>query len=68
MARAGINCCSKSASTTCPDLSGNVSKDFNCFNDHAKPAFVIAFVSDSGFLVLLCNSINLFLFSQVQQI
>jgi hypothetical protein len=26
-----------SASTPCPDLSGNVSKDSKCFNEHAKP-------------------------------
>ena len=34
MASAGINCCSKSASTTCTDLSVNVCKDFECFNEH----------------------------------
>jgi len=41
MASAGINCCSMSSSTNSPDLSGNVYKEFKCFD---KPAFVIVLV------------------------
>ena len=37
MASAGINCCSKSISTTCSDLSGNEYKDYECFTDYANP-------------------------------
>ena len=31
----GLNCCSKLASISCPDLSGNVCKEFKYFNVHA---------------------------------
>jgi hypothetical protein len=34
---AGLNCCSKSASISFPDLSGNVYKDFKGFNEHSNP-------------------------------
>jgi len=47
MTSAGLDCCSKSASTTCPNLSGNVYKDFKFFNEHTNPAFAIAFVMAS---------------------
>ena len=33
MASEGINCCSKSASTACNDLSVKVCNDFKCFNE-----------------------------------
>jgi len=34
MASAGLNCCSKSAST-------NVNKDFKCFNEHEYPQLLL---------------------------
>jgi hypothetical protein len=45
MADAGLNCCSKPAST-------NVYKEFKCFNEHGKPAFVRVFVSTRFFYFL----------------
>ena len=47
MASAGLNCCSKSAST-------NVCKDCNCFNEHAKPlllySITLSFYHTKGFV------------------
>jgi hypothetical protein len=33
MATSGLDCCSKSASIACTDLSVKVCNDFNCFNE-----------------------------------
>jgi hypothetical protein len=46
-----------SASTPCPDLSGNVSKDFRCFNEHEYPQIAIAFVLVAQLIFLGFNDL-----------